>query len=235
LKDTLSGAGPFTLFAPTNAAFTGAPTLTDTQLPFVLKYHVLGSQVLSTGIPYGTAVATLNTNSLNGAVLAKGQTITINNNPLAIIDKTAVAAPHHQHRCAGQQWSDSCGQQGADSELMDRPGCGVNRIPSPKKRHSHLGRFFRNIYMCVARPPCPEHTGLCSAVPRCVPGCVRLCIPRYTPRHCGARFSLKASAASPKSSVISASTCTWFSRSRAEAKLGASKLLHITRLVCKVL
>ena len=67
--------------------------MTATQLPFVLKYHVLGSQVLSTGIPYGTAVATLNTNSLNGAVLAKGQTITINNNPLAIIDKTAVAAP----------------------------------------------------------------------------------------------------------------------------------------------
>lgn len=97
LKDTLSGAGPFTLFAPTNAAFTAAaPTvasLTPTQLPFVLKYHVLGSQVLSTSIPFGTAVATLNTNNLNGAVLATGQTITINNNPLAITDKTAVPAP----------------------------------------------------------------------------------------------------------------------------------------------
>lgn len=97
LKDTLSGAGPFTLFAPTNAAFTAAaPTvagLTATQLPFVLKYHVLGSQVLSTSIPFGTAVATLNTNNLNGAVLATGQTITINNNPLAITDKTAVPAP----------------------------------------------------------------------------------------------------------------------------------------------
>ena len=153
--------------------------MTATQPPFVLKYHVLGSQVLSTGIPYGTAVATLNTNSLNGAVLAKGQTITINNNPLAIIDKTAVAAPHHQHRCAGQQWSDSCGQQGADSELMDRPGCGVNRIPSPKKRHSHLGRFFRNIYVCCKATLPRTHGSLL----RCAPLRARLRAPLYTPLH----------------------------------------------------
>lgn len=92
LKDTLSGAGPFTLFAPTNTAFAGAPSLTATQLPLVLKYHVLGSQVLSTAIPFGTPVATLNTNNLAGAVVP-AQTITINSSPLAITDKTAVAAP----------------------------------------------------------------------------------------------------------------------------------------------
>ena len=92
LKDTLSGAGPFTLFAPTNTAFAGAPSLTATQLPLVLKYHVLGSQVLSTAIPFGTPVAPLNTNNLAGAVVP-AQTITINSSPLAITDKTAVAAP----------------------------------------------------------------------------------------------------------------------------------------------
>ncbi len=92
LKDTLSGAGPFTLFAPTNAAFTGAPTLTATQLPFVLKYHVVSGQVLASGISFGSAVTTLNTNNLSGGAVP-AQTFTINNNPLAITDKTAVSAP----------------------------------------------------------------------------------------------------------------------------------------------
>lgn len=63
LVGTLSGAGPFTVFAPTNAAFTAiAPTvasLTGPQLDTVLTYHVLGSQVLSTGIPFGTPVTTV--------------------------------------------------------------------------------------------------------------------------------------------------------------------------------
>jgi transforming growth factor-beta-induced protein len=92
LKDTLSGAGPFTLFAPTNVAFTGAPTLTAAQLPFVLKYHVVSGQVLASGISFGSAVTTLNTNNLSGGAV-QAQTFIINNNPLAITDKTATAAP----------------------------------------------------------------------------------------------------------------------------------------------
>lgn len=60
LQGTLSGAGPFTVFAPTNAAFAAAPqNLSAAQLRTVLTYHVLGSQVLSTQIPFGTPVATL--------------------------------------------------------------------------------------------------------------------------------------------------------------------------------
>jgi transforming growth factor-beta-induced protein len=86
LVSTLGGAGPFTVFAPTNDAFSAiastVASLTPTQLSTVLTYHVLGSQVLSTQIPFGTAVTTVS-----------GQTLTINNSPLRITDKTATPAP----------------------------------------------------------------------------------------------------------------------------------------------
>jgi uncharacterized surface protein with fasciclin (FAS1) repeats len=83
LQGTLSGAGPFTVFAPTNTAFAAAPTgLTVPQLTTVLTYHVLASQVLSTQIPFGTPVPTVAT-----------QNITINaGTPPTITDTTAVAA-----------------------------------------------------------------------------------------------------------------------------------------------
>ena len=90
LAPTLSGAGPFTVFAPTNTAFAAAPTgLTNAQLTSVLLYHVLSGQVLSTGIPFGTPVATLDTTTLAGATVA-AQTLTINSN-LTITDTTATA------------------------------------------------------------------------------------------------------------------------------------------------
>ena len=86
LAGPLSGAGPFTVFAPTNDAFSAAAgtvaTLTPAQLTTVLTYHVLGSQVLSSQIPFGTPVNTV-----------AGQTLTINSNPLRITDKTATPAP----------------------------------------------------------------------------------------------------------------------------------------------
>ncbi len=86
LATTLSGPGPFTVFAPTNAAFAAAPTgLTTAQLRTVLTYHVLGSQVLSTAIPFGTPVATV-----------AGQNITINAGTAPVIatitDTTATRA-----------------------------------------------------------------------------------------------------------------------------------------------
>ncbi len=69
LATTLSGKGPFTVFAPTNQAFANLLTelnLTKAALlankPLltkVLTYHVLGSQVLSSQIPFGKPVATV--------------------------------------------------------------------------------------------------------------------------------------------------------------------------------
>jgi transforming growth factor-beta-induced protein len=91
LAGTLSGTGPFTVFAPTNTAFASAPAnLSDAQLKSVLLYHVLSGQVLSNVIPFGTAVNTLNTTNLNNATVP-AQTITINSN-LTITDKQNSAA-----------------------------------------------------------------------------------------------------------------------------------------------
>lgn len=60
LQGTLSGPGPFTVFAPTNDAFSAAPAgLTPQQLTTVLTYHALGMQVLASQIPFGAPIDTL--------------------------------------------------------------------------------------------------------------------------------------------------------------------------------
>ncbi|MEI2678152.1 MAG: fasciclin domain-containing protein [Burkholderiaceae bacterium] len=87
LQGTLSGTGPFTVFAPTNGAFADIAStvagLTTPQLSTVLTYHVLGSQVLAADIPFGTPVNTV-----------AGQPITINaGTPPTITDQTATPAP----------------------------------------------------------------------------------------------------------------------------------------------
>ena len=62
LADDLAGAGPFTVFAPTNAAFAALPAVpTGDALATVLLYHVVGASVESDADP-GLA-ATLATNT----------------------------------------------------------------------------------------------------------------------------------------------------------------------------
>jgi len=85
LAGTLSGAGPFTVFAPTDAAFAAALTelnLTKEQLfanvdllTTVLTYHVVPARVFKAEVPVGTAITT-----------AMGDTFTINGS-LAITDQ----------------------------------------------------------------------------------------------------------------------------------------------------
>jgi uncharacterized surface protein with fasciclin (FAS1) repeats len=87
LQGTLSGAGPFTVFAPTNDAFAAIQAtvagLSTADLTKVLTYHVLATQVLAADIPFGTPVGT-----------AEGETITINaGTPPTITDKTSAPAP----------------------------------------------------------------------------------------------------------------------------------------------
>jgi uncharacterized surface protein with fasciclin (FAS1) repeats len=74
LQGTLSGTGPFTVFAPTNAAFaallaelglTQQQLLANTALlTEVLTYHVLPGRVLRAQIPVGAAVATVQGDTL---------------------------------------------------------------------------------------------------------------------------------------------------------------------------
>jgi transforming growth factor-beta-induced protein len=68
LVETLSGAGPFTIFAPTNEAFgalftalgiSGVADLTAAQLIPILTYHVVSGNVLASQLTAG-AVQTLN-------------------------------------------------------------------------------------------------------------------------------------------------------------------------------
>ena len=78
LVDTLNGKGPFTVFAPTDAAFAKIPNSTlnallanKTQLTAVLTYHVVPSKVMSTDLKNGMMVKTVQGENL-AISLAKG-------------------------------------------------------------------------------------------------------------------------------------------------------------------
>lgn len=85
LVGTLQGAGPFTVFAPTNAAFASLLTelgvtkdallANKPLLTSVLTYHVIPARVLKAEVPINTAITTV-----------QGQTLTVNAN-LAITDQ----------------------------------------------------------------------------------------------------------------------------------------------------
>ena len=71
LSDTLKGAGPFTVFAPTNEAFATVPAKTmetlandPAQLKEVLTYHVISGKVMLADVKNG------NSKTVNGANLA---------------------------------------------------------------------------------------------------------------------------------------------------------------------
>jgi len=83
LVDTLSDNGPegqsYTVFAPTNAAFTAANlgTPTEAELTSILTYHVVGRRILSSDLAATNSVETLNGGNLtitveNGNVMVMG-------------------------------------------------------------------------------------------------------------------------------------------------------------------
>jgi uncharacterized surface protein with fasciclin (FAS1) repeats len=90
LVETLKGAGPFTVFAPTDAAFAALPagTVDDllkpenkAKLASILTYHVVAGKVMSTDLSDGMTPATVN-----------GETVTVTTEGGTKINGTAVSS-----------------------------------------------------------------------------------------------------------------------------------------------
>jgi uncharacterized surface protein with fasciclin (FAS1) repeats len=102
LQGTLSGTGPFTVFAPTNAAFaalltelgvTKADLLANKPLlTAVLTYHVLPARVLKSGVPLGKAITTVEGGIFKVDQVGSDLVITDGRNRTAKITATDIAA-----------------------------------------------------------------------------------------------------------------------------------------------
>lgn len=98
LAGTLSGAGPFTVFAPTNAAFNKLPAGTVAsllkpenkgQLVSILTYHVVAGKVLSGEV---VKLNGKNVKTVNGAtvrVTVSGGKVKVNNANVTAVDVAA--------------------------------------------------------------------------------------------------------------------------------------------------
>jgi uncharacterized surface protein with fasciclin (FAS1) repeats len=93
LQDTLHNDGPFTIFAPTNAAFAKVPSKTmeelardPKRLQAVLNYHVLPGKVLASDVKPGNA------KTLHGANVALGSTAGYVNVEGALVTKADLTA-----------------------------------------------------------------------------------------------------------------------------------------------
>jgi uncharacterized surface protein with fasciclin (FAS1) repeats len=95
LVETLSGDGPFTVFAPTDAAFAALPAGTlealladpSGQLTDILKYHVLSGKVLSTDLSDGLMATTLLAKDVKVTINSEG--VFINNAKVTVADVMA--------------------------------------------------------------------------------------------------------------------------------------------------
>ena len=90
LVETLSGAGPFTVFAPVNAAFANLPAGTldnllkpesKAALAGILTYHVVAGKVMAADLKDGQMVKTVNGQELkvtikDGKVMIDGAVVT---------------------------------------------------------------------------------------------------------------------------------------------------------------
>jgi len=95
LADDLSGAGPFTVFAPTDAAFAALPAgtldalLADPTgaLAQVLLYHVVSGEALSSSLTNGQTITTLQGQDVTVSIT--GGNVFINNAQVIMADITA--------------------------------------------------------------------------------------------------------------------------------------------------
>lgn len=99
LTDTLKGAGPFTVFAPTNAAFAKVPAKTmedlgkdPAKLKAVLTYHVVPGKVMAADVKNSNA------KTVNGANLAlskAGDFVTVEDGMVQTADLAATNGVVH--------------------------------------------------------------------------------------------------------------------------------------------
>lgn len=111
LVETLSGTGPFTVFAPTNAAFAALPAGTldellkpesKDKLTSILTYHVVPGKVMSSQLSDGQKVTTVNGQELtvsikDGKVMINGANVTAadldcSNGVIHVIDAVVLPA-----------------------------------------------------------------------------------------------------------------------------------------------
>ena len=109
LADTLSGPGPFTVFAPTNEAFAALPAgLVDkllkpenkAVLAKILTYHVLASKVMAADVKDGKVATveggTITIDTMNGVKVNDAKVVTTDiaasNGVIHVIDKVLVPA-----------------------------------------------------------------------------------------------------------------------------------------------
>jgi uncharacterized surface protein with fasciclin (FAS1) repeats len=101
LEDALRGEGPFTVFAPTDAAFAALPDgtlealLADPtgQLQEILLYHVIDGQVQVADVIDGLVASTLQGGDVNFAV--EGSKVTINDASIVLTDIEAANGVIH--------------------------------------------------------------------------------------------------------------------------------------------
>ncbi len=96
LVDTLKGAGPFTIFAPTDAAFAALPkgTLDDLlktenkgKLQSILKYHVVAGHVMAADVVKLHSATTVQGQDV--AIVTTGGHVTVNGAKVAKTDIVA--------------------------------------------------------------------------------------------------------------------------------------------------
>ncbi len=144
LVSVLEGTGPFTVFAPTNTAFTNAgidlATISDEALTEVLLYHVLGGAKITSGDlsegqtyastastygPNGTQLSVLIEKGANGVVL-NGNTnvstpdVDATNGVIHIVDRVLMPLDIVGHASANSNFTSLVGAlAAADGNLVD--------------------------------------------------------------------------------------------------------------------